>query len=188
MGLPYWIILTYLIYTSIILFILPTLMKTRKPLNFHKVTFYTDGLLILISFYFLFVSSYAWIFSFNWHCQPIFPPGNEIDDKHVEFCWQFVITRYFYCLHSLPFVLSKRKSSLANYLLIHHAVFPIMVWTLVNYYPGGHVTFAGLINSFTHVMLFGIKFLMICWPELKKIRRTFHVVMHVSFRHNYSNF
>lgn len=117
---------------------------------------------------------------YNWRCQAMDPTNNWDAIMSVELCYIFLLTKYVYTLHSLPFVLSKRKSSLANYLLVHHALFPIIVWAIINFYPGGHVTFGGFINSTTHVGLFGFKFVVLYYPWIKKWRKLFHVTVHVS--------
>ncbi|KAG5667683.1 hypothetical protein PVAND_015655 [Polypedilum vanderplanki] len=184
MGKPHWIILIYIFYVIIITHTLPNFMRNRKPYDFQRISLYIDSILLLIAMFFCVITVYSWIFLFNWRCQVI----DRSDDWHaqmaVEFCWLYLMTRFIYTLHSVPFVLSKRKSSLANYLIIHHAVFPIMVWTFINFYPGGHITFGGMINSVTHVGLFGIKFVILYLPNVKKYRRQFHVFMHSSIRPN----
>lgn len=180
MGKPHWIILIYIFYVVIITRILPNFMKNRKPYDFHKLSLYIDALLLFIACYFLVITTYSWLFLFNWRCEVIDRSNSWTSRMAVEFCWQYLMTRFIYTLHSVPFVLSKRKSSLANYLIIHHAVFPVMVWSFINVYPGGHITFGGWINSLTHVGLFGIKFVILYNPSVKKYRRQFHVIMHVS--------
>lgn len=180
MGRPHWIILIYILYVLIITRLLPNFMKNRKPYDFHKISLYIDALLLFIACYFLIITTYSWLILYNWRCQLIDASNAWTARMAVEFSWQYLMTRFIYTLHSVPFVLSKRKSSLANYLIIHHAVFPVMVWTFINFYPGGHITFGGWINSITHVGLFGIKFVILYKPSVKKYRRQFHVFIHVS--------
>jgi hypothetical protein len=83
-------------------------------------------------------------------------------------------------MHHLPFVLSKKTSPLMDYLLVHHVTFPIMVWVIINYYPGGHATFPGFINAATHVMLFGMKFVVMAFPKVKQWNKQIHFYLHVS--------
>lgn len=180
MGKPHWIIIIYAIYVLVITHVLPSFMRNRKPYDFQKVSLYIDAVLWLIAGYFLTISLYAWIFLYDWQCQPIDMTNSWNGLASVEICWQFLITRFVYMFHSLPFVLSKRKSSLADYLLVHHATFPLMVWSFVNYYPGGHVAFGGFINSLTHVGLIGMKFVILYLPEVKHFRRPVHFWLHVS--------
>lgn len=180
MGRPHWIVLIYLGYVLIITRILPDFMRNRKPYDFQKVSLYIDAVLLLIACYFLVITTYSWFVLYNWRCQVIDPTNSWTARMAVEFCWQYLMTRFIYTLHSVPFVLSKRKSSLANYLIVHHAVFPVMAWSLINFYPGGHITFGGWINCITHVGLFGIKFVILYYPEVKRYRAQFHYWIHVS--------
>jgi hypothetical protein len=136
MGKPHWVILFYILYVVFITHTLPNFMRNRKPYDFQRVSLYIDALLLLIAAYFCVIATYSWLFLFDWRCQVIDRSQHWHAHMAVEFCWQYLMTRFIYTLHSVPFVLSKRKSSLANYLIIHHAVFPVMVWTFINYYPG----------------------------------------------------
>lgn len=53
-----------------------------------------------------------------------------------------------------------------DYLLIHHVMLPLSVWCVVNYFPTGHSTFAAIVTSAAHVLLYGYK--LICGNEVVK--------------------
>jgi GNS1/SUR4 family len=57
-----------------------------------------------------------------------------------------------YILESVQAELTNRSFMKAEHMLIHHIIVPIMAWIIANYYPGGHVTIDGVINSFGHIL------------------------------------
>lgn len=140
MGSPIEIVVLYLNYAFLTSYVLPKFMEHRKPFNFKALYGYIDKMLLVIESYFLYWGLIAWFNVYNWACQPIDTSDTLDATLAVEICWQFLITRFLYMLQSLPHVLSKKKSSEANFTLIYNTIFPIMVWFAVNYYPGGHVS------------------------------------------------
>lgn len=180
MGYPHWVVISFGFYLILATFILPRYMKHRKPIDLSQYTIYLDGILLSTAFFYFMLGCYGWFFLYDWFCQPIDSSDSWTAIMTVRISYSFLLTKYIYVMHHLPYVLSKRKSPLINYLLVHHVTFPIMVWTIINFYPGGHVTFAGFINAATHVMLFGMKFVVIIFPSVKSWRRQFHFGVHVS--------
>lgn len=58
-----------------------------------------------------------------------------------------------------------------------------MIWGAVKFAPGGHATFFGFVNSFTHMAIYGYLVLIGACPKLKRNFswfRTFHSIMTVS--------
>lgn len=180
MGYPHWVVLSFGFYLVLATVILPRYMRHRKPIDLQKYTLHLDGILLAIAFFYFMLGCYGWFFLYDWFCQPMDTSHSWEALMTVRLCYAFLLTKYLYVIHHVPFVLSKKKSPLINYLLVHHVSFPIMVWVIINFYPGGHTTFAGFINATTHVMLFGMKFVVIMFPSVKLWRRHFHLAVHVS--------
>jgi GNS1/SUR4 family len=136
MGQPHGIVIIYTIYYVIMAHILPRYMRHRKPYDYQRLSLYVDAVLFGLAFYFLLASSFVWLFIYDWQCEPIDPSNSWLARMAVEHCYAFLMTRIIYTVHNLPFVMGKRTNSLADYLLWHHAVFPVFVWWLINFYPG----------------------------------------------------
>lgn len=182
MGSPYAIILAYALYVLLIVKILPKLMENRKALSYNVTMSIVDGILCLRSSYFLICSIYIWFSYFNWRCQPIDDADSWLGQNVAKLSYQFVITKFVYTLQSVVFVVSKKKSPVATYLLIHHTIFPLMLWLGVNFYPGGHITFVGFVNSFVHFTVTGMRLIGLVFRSqtFKHYRRLIDIDLHVS--------
>lgn len=182
MGYPYQIIVAYVFYLVIILWLLPLICEYFKPLNYRKCMTIVDVILCLRAFYFLVNFSYLWFFEYNWICQPIDRSGSWLSNFELNISYQYVILKFLYTLQSFVFVVSKKNSPVATYLLVHHTIFPIMLWMAANFYPGGHSTFIGFINSFVHFSVTGMRILTVAFPNLNigKKQKSLDIGLHVS--------
>lgn len=73
-------------------------------------------------------------------------------------------------------------------MLIHHSSYPLAIWFVSNYFPGGHMTFAGFINAFTHMILFAFRLIFVnLFPNtrLYHYRRSIGLWLFVSFHHKF---
>lgn len=140
MGSPFAISFVYLCYVIIILWVIPKFMENRKPFSFTNLFAAVDVGIFLLSGYILAIASYGWFFHYNWICEPINNTNSNTALLAVNGSWQFLMTKFFYTLQSVAYALAKRKGPVATYILVHHAVFPMFIWTTINYYPGGHVS------------------------------------------------
>jgi hypothetical protein len=140
MGSPFAISFVYLCYVLLILYVIPMFMENRKPLNFTKLFAAVDVLIFFMSGCVLLLASYIWFFNYNWVCEAIDKSSTEIAFFAVNGSWIFLMTKFFYTLQSVAYALAKREGPVATYILAHHAIFPMFIWTTINYYPGGHVS------------------------------------------------
>ena len=139
MGSPFLLCFCYLCYVVIIVYVIPLIMENRKPFSFTKLWNFADVLIFFMAGYIAVASCYVWFFRFNWICQPI-DRSNSFDANLVlNTSYHFLLLKFVYTLQSAAYSLSKRKCKVATYILIHHTLFPIMIWCVINYYPGGHV-------------------------------------------------
>lgn len=139
MGTPYTLIFIYLCYVVIITYVIPKFMENRKPFSFTKMWNFVDVLIFFMSGYITACSFYGWFHLYNWICQPIDLSDSADAYFAVDTCYYFLLLKFVYTLQSAAYALSKRKGPVATYILIHHTLFPLMVWSVINYYPGGHV-------------------------------------------------
>lgn len=52
--------------------------------------------------------------------------------------------------------------------LYHHTVMPMISWGCTKYFPGGHGTFIGVINSFVHIVMYFYYMLAAMGPEFQR--------------------
>lgn len=71
-------------------------------------------------------------------------------------------------LDTVFFVLRKRDRQVTFLHLYHHTVMPMISWGTTKYYPGGHGTFIGLINSFVHIIMYAYYLLSALGPQMQK--------------------
>lgn len=182
MGSPYALIFAYFCYILLITKILPKFMENRKPVDYTKYMTIVDGILCTRSAYFLVNGSFVWISYYSWTCQPIDLSGSWEADLMMNISYQFAVSKFLYTLQSVVFVASKRTSPVATYLLIHHTIFPLLIWVGANYYPGGHVTFVGFINSIVHFSVTAMRLICYFFPKcfLRDYRKSIDVGLHVS--------
>lgn len=155
MGSPFNLCFFYLCYVVVIVYVIPTFMENRKPFNFTKMWNFVDVLIFLMSGYITIGSCYIWFFRFNWLCQPIDRSDSFDAILVLNTSYHFLLMKFVYTLQSAAYALSKRDSSVATYILMHHTLFPLMIWGVINYYPGGHVR---IFSSFVSLI---VKFFML---------------------------
>lgn len=185
MGSPYAIGTIYFCYFVFFGGIFPIIMKNRKPVDYVKSMTIVDVILCIRASYFLINGIYLWFFEYNWRCQPIDLSNSWLSQFELRICYEFVISKFVYILQSYVFVSSKKNSTVGIYLLIHHSLFPMMLWMLANYYPGGHIMFILFINSFVHFIVTGMRIINVAFPAClpKNIVKSVDVYMHVSFNY-----
>lgn len=74
-------------------------------------------------------------------------------------------------LDTVFFVLRKKTGQLSFLHIYHHVA---VVWgtcLVVNFYPGGHFIFLGLLNAGVHAIMYGYYFAAIWRPAVKQSRR-----------------
>jgi len=182
MGSPYILILIYLFYVLFIVKILPKFMENRKPLNYDVLMSSLDAILCVVACYFFLHALFAWMYLYNWTCQPIDQSDVWLSNIEIRLSHAFLMSKFLYIPQSIVLIICKKDSPFATYLLYHHTLFPIMLWFGINFYPGGHATFIGLINSFVHVNTTVMRFMTIKYPKtgFRTHQRLFHILLNVS--------
>lgn len=77
MGDPLQIFSIYIFYVIFIKYILPWIMRDRKPVNIDKAAITLNTVLFLTCVFFVVESIPYWFFNFSWRCQPIDWSENE---------------------------------------------------------------------------------------------------------------
>ncbi|XP_047515880.1 elongation of very long chain fatty acids protein AAEL008004-like isoform X2 [Pieris napi] len=72
-----------------------------------------------------------------------------------------------YVFVTVFFVLRKKSNHVSFLHVYHHTGMVAIVWGCTTYYPGGHGTMVGLLNSFVHAVMYSYYLLTVADPSLK---------------------
>ncbi|GLV42889.1 uncharacterized protein CBL_09969 [Carabus blaptoides fortunei] len=144
-------------------------MKNREPYQLKNVLLLYNSFQALFSlFIFLSVAISAYQLNYKLICQDknfdIGAPGQRM----VEGFWYFLLSKYIDMLDTLFFILRKKDNQLSFLHCYHHSITLITTYTLCVFYPGGHLFFGILANSFVHVIMYSYYFLAALGPAIQK--------------------
>lgn len=71
-------------------------------------------------------------------------------------------------LDTVFFVIRKKNNQITFLHMYHHTVMPMISWGATKYYPGGHGTLIGVINSFVHIIMYTYYMFAACGPQFQK--------------------
>nr|CAD7455295.1 unnamed protein product [Timema tahoe] len=66
------------------------------------------------------------------------------------------------------FVLRKKNNQITPLHLVHHFGMPFLAFGCVRFFPGGHITLTGLLNTFIHSIMYFYYFIAGLGPSFKK--------------------
>ncbi|KAL7013694.1 hypothetical protein ACKWTF_015532 [Chironomus riparius] len=161
MGNPLPIVSIYAFYIIFIKYLLPRFMRDRKPIDIEIPGIVLTTVLFFNSLYFFILASEPWLFVYNWRCEPMDYSYTDLALRAVDASHLFLLSKFFYIFESVLLGLRKKETLTAKYLLVHHSSYPLVIWAITNYFPGGHATFAGFINSLTHMLSFAYRLLFV---------------------------
>lgn len=147
----------------------PRFMKDRKPFQMKKTLIVYNFLQVLVSVY-LFVEGMngGWLRHYSWRCQPVDFSRTEMGMREARGCYVYFIAKITELLDTIFFVLRKKDNQVSFLHLYHHTVMPMISWGCTKYYPGGHGTFIGVINSFVHIVMYFYYMLAAMGPEFQR--------------------
>jgi GNS1/SUR4 family len=89
-------------------------------------------------------------------------------DQEARGCYVYFVAKLTELLDTIFFVLRKKDNQVSFLHLYHHSVMPLISWGCTKYYPGGHGTFIGVINSFVHIVMYFYYMMAAMGPEFQK--------------------
>lgn len=163
---PICIMVSYLYF---VLKIGPNYMKNRKPYDLKNVLLVYNIVQVIISTW-LFQEALdgAWLANYSWKCEPVDFSNSPEALRVARGCYVYFIAKLTELLDTVFFVLRKKDNQITFLHMYHHTVMPMISWGCVKYYPGGHGTFIGFINSFVHIIMYSYYLLAACGPQYQK--------------------
>nr|CAD7589858.1 unnamed protein product [Timema genevievae] len=138
---PIYLLIILMTYLYFIQYLGPKLMKDRNPFDLSRLIMIFNVTQIVYN---------VWMF-------------NEVVSILYLFCQKF----YQVCLQVF-FVLRKKNNQITPLHLVHHFGMPFLGFVCVRFFPGGHVTLTGLLNTFIHSVMYFYYFVAGLGPRFKK--------------------
>lgn len=168
--LPITFILT--VYILFVKFIGPHLMKNREPFELKTTLLVYNALMVILSTcQFIRGGIYGWFGTYSYTCQPI-DYSNSWDGVGMAYtAYIYYLSKIIELLDTVFFVLRKKQSQVTTLHISHHAGMAYLMYWGVKFWPGGHGSFQGFVNSFVHIFMYlyyllagmGPKFAQFLW-------------------------
>ncbi|XP_049875454.1 elongation of very long chain fatty acids protein AAEL008004-like [Pectinophora gossypiella] len=147
----------------------PNFMKDRKPFALKNTLIAYNAFQVLFSVYLCLGGWFA-----GWHdwpdffCQPIDTEDNASSRAmhHVAHC--YYLAKITELLDTVFFVLRKKDNQVTFLHLYHHATMPIFSYFGLRYFPNGHGTLFGIMNSFVHIVMYTYYLIAGLGPQYQK--------------------
>ncbi|XP_065575611.1 very long chain fatty acid elongase 7-like isoform X2 [Artemia franciscana] len=147
----------------------PKLMRNRKPYELKEVLFMYNLFQVLFSAWmFLKGFQYGWWDKYSFRCEPLDTTNSYTGIGMASICWWYLVSKFTEFLDTVFFIMRKKFNQVSVLHVIHHAGMPLAVWWGVKFYPGGHLTFFGVFNTFVHVVMYTYYLLSSLGPQVQK--------------------
>ncbi|XP_058806778.1 elongation of very long chain fatty acids protein 7-like [Phymastichus coffea] len=160
------------ILTTYLYFVLswgPRYMEQRKPFVLKKTLVIYNFFQVLLSFWLFYEGlDGAWLRHYSWKCEPVDFSNSPHAMRVARGVYIYFLAKLTELLDTVFFVLRKKDNQITFLHMYHHTVMPMISWGAAKYYPGGHGTFIGVINSFVHIIMYTYYMLAAVGPQLQK--------------------
>ncbi|XP_026328940.1 elongation of very long chain fatty acids protein 7-like [Hyposmocoma kahamanoa] len=147
----------------------PQWMKNRKPFNLDKIMIVYNALQVLCCAYLFYGAIvYAWGWKYKWVCEPVDYSNTEEAIRVAKFVYCYYLLKLIDLLDTVFFVLRKKNNQISFLHVYHHTGMVMLIWGAITYFPGGHGTLIGVINSFVHIVMYFYYLLTVAVPSVKK--------------------
>ncbi|XP_025158805.1 elongation of very long chain fatty acids protein 7 [Harpegnathos saltator] len=142
-------------YVYSIYVLLPKFMEKREPYKLTRILQIYNVLQIIFNMYLFYMAlALGWLREYSFNCEPVdfsyAPRALQIS----RVVWYYFMLKVVDLLDTFFFVLRKKQSQVSFLHIYHHCGMVILTWGATKYFPGGHGTFTGLINTFVHSIMY----------------------------------
>ncbi|XP_037952775.1 elongation of very long chain fatty acids protein AAEL008004 [Teleopsis dalmanni] len=145
----------------------PRFMKDRKPFKLEKTLMVYNFFQVLLSIWMVYEGVVIWQY-YSWRCQPVDRSRTPKAYREARVVYVYYLAKITELLDTIFFVLRKNERQVTFLHVYHHTVMPMISWGTTKYFPGGHGTFIGWINSFVHIIMYTYYFLSAFGPKVQK--------------------
>ncbi|XP_075144718.1 ELOVL fatty acid elongase stuck in traffic [Haematobia irritans] len=145
----------------------PKFMKDRKPFKLERTMIVYNFIQVVLSCWMVYDGIIVWS-TYNWRCQPVNRSRTPMAYREARGVYMYFLAKISELLDTVFFVLRKNERQVTFLHVYHHSVMPMISWAATKYFPGGHGTFVGCINSFVHIVMYTYYFLSAFGPHMQK--------------------
>lgn len=147
----------------------PKFMKNKQPYELKYPLIIYNFLQVCISTW-IFIEGMdgAWLYRYSWRCEPVDFSDTPHALRVARGVYIYFLAKLTELLDTVFFVLRKKDNQISFLHLYHHTVMPLISWGATKYYPGGHGTFIGVINSFVHIIMYFYYLMAAMGPQYQK--------------------
>ncbi|XP_047344657.1 elongation of very long chain fatty acids protein 7 isoform X1 [Vespa velutina] len=147
----------------------PKYMEHRKPFQMKNILVMYNLIQVLLSTW-IFIEGLnsAWLTKYSFKCEPVDFSESPDALRIARTVHIYFLAKLTELLDTVFFVLRKKEKQVTFLHVYHHTVMPMVAWGATKYYPGGHGTFIGLINSFVHIVMYTYYLLAALLPQYQK--------------------
>ncbi|XP_063989125.1 very long chain fatty acid elongase 7 isoform X1 [Diachasmimorpha longicaudata] len=147
----------------------PRHMEHRKPYKLNNtLILYNLAQVLLSTWLFWEGLDGAWLDKYSWKCEPVDYSNTPEALRVARGVWIYFLAKLSELLDTVFFVLRKKERQISFLHMYHHTVMPLISWGATKYYPGGHGTFIGVINSFVHIVMYTYYLLAAALPQYQQ--------------------
>ncbi|SPP80763.1 elongation of very long chain fatty acids protein AAEL008004 [Drosophila guanche] len=145
----------------------PKFMRDRKPFKLERTLLVYNFFQVALSVWMVYEGVVIWR-TYSWRCQPVDWSRTPKAYREARVVYVYYMAKITELLDTIFFVLRKNDRQVTFLHVYHHTVMPMISWGTSKYYPGGHGTFIGMINSFVHIIMYSYYFLSAFGPQMQK--------------------
>lgn len=149
----------------------PRYMQHRKPFQLKRTLVLYNLLQVMLSTYIFFEGLFAaWLTHYSWTCEPVDFSESPRAMRVARGVHIYFLAKMSELLDTVFFVLRKKQRHVSFLHVYHHTVMPMISWGVTKYFPGGHGTFIGVINSGVHIVMYSYYMLAALLPPAAQRR------------------
>ncbi|XP_026729945.1 elongation of very long chain fatty acids protein AAEL008004-like [Trichoplusia ni] len=147
----------------------PRIMQNLQPFELKTPIMLYNIFQICISFY-IFVLGLAagWLNHYDITCQPVDYTENIYSRRMLNGFWWYTTVKLIDLMDTIFFVLRKKDRQISFLHVFHHFMMPIASYIGLKYFPNGHSSLLGIINSFVHVIMYTYYLIAGLGPKYQK--------------------
>ncbi|XP_061728853.1 elongation of very long chain fatty acids protein AAEL008004-like isoform X2 [Cydia pomonella] len=147
----------------------PRYMANKPPFQLQKTLVVYNFLQVCVSCWIVYEGlDAAWLRHYSLKCQPVDFSNSHEGMRAARCVYIYFLAKITELLDTVFFVLRKKDRQITFLHLYHHAAMPMISWGATKYYPGGHGTFIGLVNSFVHIFMYAYYMVAALGPEYQR--------------------
>ncbi|XP_072940462.1 very long chain fatty acid elongase 7-like [Epargyreus clarus] len=148
----------------------PRYMADKKPFQLQKTLVVYNFIQVLVSIWLFYEGLDAgWLRTYSWKCQPVDFSRSPEAMRIARGVYIYFLAKMSELLDTVFFVIRKKERQITFLHMYHHTVMPMISWGATKYYPGGHGTLIGVINSFVHIIMYTYYMLAAMGPQYQKM-------------------